>query len=175
MDNLVIQIVGKMRVGKSTIASMLTDKISNSTELAFASPLKDILSGTLGITLEELEVLKNNPKNPHRGYLERLSDQTKEVWGEDIYVDNMKWRVANLPKHKVVIISDTRYQNEVLKGSYVIHVKREGVKATSTHRSETGTQDILSDLVVHNDGSLDSLEILVDNLIYKLKVSRVLP
>lgn len=57
----VIMISGKKRSGKDTVANIISQFLEESEILHIAAPMKRIVSKSFGLTLDELEELKNNP------------------------------------------------------------------------------------------------------------------
>ena len=56
----IILISGYKRAGKDHIAQMLEKEFKNSRLYSFASPLKEIVADTFGITLGQLDSFKND-------------------------------------------------------------------------------------------------------------------
>jgi len=133
----VIQISGKKRHGKDTVAAILKDKLSGAQVLSFAEPMKQIMATTLGISVEELDQRKNSD-NEYRVMLQRLgSDAIKPLFGESVWADLMKAKLSNMPDEQLVIISDWRFNCEVLDDSFKLRIHRPSVPVDwDNHASE---------------------------------------
>lgn len=171
VEDRVILVAGARRHGKNTIADMLATKIKKSRRLAYAEPMKDILADTLGVSVEELEDLKNSESLPHRGYLQRFGQKAKELFGSAVWVNIIKHKIANLPKGTTTIISDFRMPIEALDGALTIKVINAKVKDTDEHISERALDSFEFDVIIVNDGTLKDLETKVDNLLTDLSTS----
>ena len=164
-DNVII-IGGRKRVGKDTVATLLVKYIGKAKCISLASPMKEILADTLGISVEEVERLKNNESNPHRGYLQRFGQKAKEYFGEECWIEYNRHVIANLPKGTTAIIPDFRYPNETKAGDITINVvnpKLPGV--TDNHSSENSMNNFEFDYTIINNGTLEDLENTVENLV----------
>jgi len=167
----VIQISGKKRHGKDTIASILMDKFPDAILLSFAEPMKQIIATTLGITLTELDELKNTDHKV-RGILQRFgSEAMKAVFGEDVWAELLKRKLLKMPDNALVIITDWRFNCEVIEGSLKLRVNRPTLSIdTDAHRSELELDDYkYFDYILENVAGINELEQLVYHLIPSIK------
>lgn len=87
---MLILIVGAKRVGKSTIADLLVEREGFLTR-AVADPLKDILSETLDMSREEMDIVKNEEKIEicnglnMRQLLQNFGQSAKKHMGNDVW------------------------------------------------------------------------------------------
>lgn len=134
----IIQLSGKKRHGKDTVARLLKDKLPYATILSFAEPLKQILAETLGITLEELDIRKNND-NEYRVMLQRLGTEAmKPIFGDTVWYDLLLKKIEDLPANYFVIIPDWRFIEEIFPGSFKVRIVRPSVPlGIDEHTSET--------------------------------------
>jgi len=173
--NALIQITGKKRHGKDTVTNMLLNQIDRSYRFAFADSMKYILAETLGITVNELEELKNDDTKPHREYLQRFGQKAKGYFGEECWKNIVKKEIASLPKNATAIVSDTRYPVELFGRAIVVKVVNPRIKSTDAHSSETLVEEIKADYIIYNDGTLEDLELKVSHLVNEMMVKGELP
>ena len=160
----IILIGYKARQGKDTFASMLWhefDRLGNRASIFhFASPMKEILSETMGVSRETLDAMKN--ENAHyRGMLQRFgSGKMKEYFGVTVWRDLAVSHMEELEKMGVeyVIVPDFRFPAEFIDGALTIKVVRPGVCIGDGHISETAMDVYDFDMTVVNDLDLDYLE-----------------
>ena len=161
MPSKIILIGGAKSAGKDTFASSLAKYLGrNSTVelMSFASPMKQILSTTLGITLEELDDLKNDESTPYRGYLQRLGNEAmKPVFGDDVWEVLASKAIAK-SSADFIIFSDFRFAVELIKGATTIKVSR-FLESKDTHASETALKDFKFDITISNDTDLNTLDL----------------
>ena len=169
MNKKVLLIAGQKRSGKDTLAHLISDELNRlgtkTVVMSFASPMKTILAVTLGISLEELEDLKNEPSNPHRGYLQRLGTEGIKPWfGEDVWVRLAKEAVANSDA-EVIIFADFRFPEEGSRlplsfPTKTLKVTRPGLKADTAdqHVSERALENWAFEYTVVNDGDVTDLK-----------------
>ena len=151
---LVIQISGKKRSGKDTIAKFLLNAYKDqgkSVELmSYAEPLKDIAATILNITPTQLETFKNEPElyklvtinkdtfvtvTNYRSVLQLLGSETMKKWfGPNVWVELLKHRI-NQSQAYVIIIPDWRFKSEIIQDSIKLRVLTH-IKSTDTHISE---------------------------------------
>jgi len=160
----VIYISGKKRAGKDTFANYLKvylNSIGYKTEIfSFADPLKDIMAITLGLSLQELDDLKNDTTKPHRQYLQRFgSDGMKKYFGSKVWANLADIRIRNSRK-QICIIPDLRFEHEINKNINHTVIRINGLENSEkdTHISENSLDDYFFDYVINNHDSLFILE-----------------
>lgn len=138
-----IGISGKKRSGKDTICRILLPKLRALglgpwNQVAFAEPVKNILSGIFGVSREWIEEWKVRDEIPEgwemtvREALINIGDRFREI-KKSVWRD----RAFNLPGNKV--ITDLRYKNEAWaahKLGLIVRVYRPGLE-TLDNPSET--------------------------------------
>jgi len=158
---MVIAIHGKKGSGKNTIANII-NKDNQFVITAFAEPIKNEIIRIFKLKNEdeydefkrkEFNELNVNGRRIVReiGMLMRSYDETQFIK----YVDNI------ISKNKNVIITDLRFQNElvylkVLKDIIFIKVKRD--EDNDNHISEQEFDDKYFNYIIDNKGSLEDLE-----------------
>lgn len=134
----IIQLSGKKRHGKDTVASILRDKLPMAHIFSFAEPLKQILATTLGLTLEQLDQ-KKNEDNEYRMMLQRLgTEAVKPIFGDNVWYNLLLKKVEALPINSIVIVPDWRFIEEIFPESFKVRITRPSVPSTGDdHPSET--------------------------------------
>ena len=181
----VIQLSGKKRAGKDTIANMFKTSLESygkSVEvMAFAEPLKDIVATILGITKEQLDVMKNNtdtykikiPMLNHitdtRTLLQKMGTEASKKWfGDNVWVNLLKDRISTSDAD-YIIITDTRFICEVLSEALTIRVNSNMTNSLDIHPSETELDDYEFNITItNNDYSIEQQDIdkIVSDLMY---------
>lgn len=161
-----IFIAGAKRSGKDTFGALLKDAFElqgKSVELiSFAGPMKQILSITLGVGLNELDAAKNNPDLPHRGYLQRLGTEAmKPIFGDDVWTTIANKAITE-SSADYVIITDFRFPEEYygcIQVPHTIRVERQSVTPAAgfIHISEYALKDFAFNTIVNNNNTLDAL------------------
>lgn len=165
--NKLILIHGEKRSGKGHLASKLSEKLSemNKTSkiISFADPIKEIIAKTFGITLDELDALKNNEDitlnfSTTNGVDYAMSFRTiiqqfgteamHSAFGKDVWVNKMREEIAK-SKDDVIIIPDFRFFHENI-GGIKIKIFRNELESKDNHASESGLDNVKFDYVVDN-------------------------
>ena len=164
----VLLISGYKGSGKDLVAKMIQDQLISDVVIDhFAADMKQILATTLGMTLEQLDIFKNDHTMPHRGYLQRFgTDAIKPVFGNDVWADKV---YSRLDPNVFNIIPDFRFPNEVSSEERfdirTLKVDR-GLTPTDSHSSENSLQDRIFDYTVSNKGTISDLSMTVANLVH---------
>lgn len=171
---LIIQLSGKKRAGKDTVAKYLTTALETAYDykvdvISFAEPMKNIIATTLGISLEDLDLFKNrddiyrlrvidlDSSTPLRStdcrqILQQFGSEAMKKWfGNDVWVNLLNQRIKDSTAD-VIIIPDWRFQIEELTSSLKIRVNSNLCDLNDTHVSETELDSYEHfDLVLNND------------------------
>ncbi len=175
---MIVGFAGKKQSGKSTAARHLLlshDFITYS----FAEPLKEmgeVLLAALGLTLDEIyEVYEGKEQVIHpigvtwRQLLQTLGTE----WGRthihpDLWVMCAR-EFFEQNRHCDIVIDDVRFENEAAlireMGGVIIHVFR-NTDLVDDHSSERGIKPVAPDFVCTNEGSIDSFQSDLDNLVW---------
>lgn len=172
----IIALTGRIGAGKTAVAKVL-EQYHGFERVRFAGPLKAMLRA-LGLTEAQVDGdEKEVPSDLLCGITPRLAMQTLGTeWGRncihpDLWVSAWKHAIAGKDK---VVVDDCRFVNEASAvremGGWIWRVERPGgVPATrdveAVHASER--QALLADLIVHNEGGLDDLGMLVGSLLWR--------
>jgi hypothetical protein len=167
----VIQLSGKKRKGKSTVAEILTGMLPNSTTLNYADPLKAIVAITLGMTVEELDHEKNmNPK--YRDILQRFGTEAmKPIFGDNVWYNILVNSLKDFGEDTYVIIADWRFPEEIIEGSFKVRITRpEFYDAEDPHLSEVALDSYEAfDYNLVNEEGPENLVKAVTNLAIKIR------
>jgi len=194
MKKTIVLINGKKRSGKDFSASMLEEKLDSTLKLSFATPLKQIVADTFGITLEALEEFKNNhteydikcmayPNNQpqvnflttdFREILQRFGTEgMKPVFGTDVWA-KIALDLVKESKEEVIIIPDFRFniESDVIKNNpfginvVTLKIKNDDVDGgEDLHASERELDSYLFDYIIDNTGYSEDLSDYLDSFI----------
>lgn len=168
MKKKVLLIAGQKRSGKDTLAQLIADELNRlgkkTSVKSFAYPMKEIMAVTLGVTQQELEDLKNDSDNPHRGYLQRFGTEGMKPWfGKRVWTD-LAMQSVNDSSSEIIIFADFRFPEEGIyfptyHNTTTLKVHRPGLTSDSAdmHISERALENYLFDRDVVNDGDLTDL------------------
>lgn len=151
---LIIQISGKKRAGKDTLAQFLRniyqDQGKSVEVLSYAEPLKQIAADIMWISIEQLDTFKNDPDSykiqtvhndtlmsitNYRHLLQTLGSEAMKKWfGQSVWADLLNRRITQ-SNADVIIIPDWRFKSEVIPESIKLRVLTH-IESTDTHISE---------------------------------------
>lgn len=157
-----IGIAGAKRSGKSTLADGLSC-VLGLPEASFAGPIRRFVAEILGITLVELERIKEQPIPWLDGTTPRQMMQTVGTeWGRqtvdpDLWIKSL---LARMPPQGC-IVSDVRFDNEASaildNGGIVFRLVRPGLVQDDGHASERGVSNQLVTVELVNCSTPDEL------------------
>jgi hypothetical protein len=160
---MIIGLVGKKESGKSTVAKYLVDN-HNFIQLAFATPLKDMLIKAGLCTYEEVYIQKT-PQS--RFLMQRIgTDIIRKQIDSDFWVKKFFELYYDTILHNNVVIDDIRFENEFefvekVLNAYTVYIDRPAQLGNSidTHISETGVDKLKDRCLIHidNSGSISDL------------------
>ena len=180
MKPLVIQLLGQARSGKDWTASQLKayfESQGKSVEImSYAAPMKRIAATLFGISLEQLDVAKNNPatypiycgeygrdylETDFRQFLQRLgNDAIKPIFGDDVWAKLAK---ANIDKSTadIIIMPDCRFTVELSEvGGTTVRIVNNSLPPPMNHPSELELLNYVTHYSLDNtDHSLTSKDI----------------
>ena len=193
MLKTIILINGAKRSGKDFTASLLEEKLKNITKISFATPLKQIIADTFGISLEDLDEMKNNfseydmqfmayPNNQKafvfgemnfRTLLQRFGTEgMKPVFGDSVWAD-ITLNLANDSEEEFIIIPDFRFniESDVIKNNpygikvVTLKIRNDDINTTDAHASERELDDYTFDYTIDNTGHNPNLSDYLDSFI----------
>lgn len=155
----IVQIGQSSRQGKDTFANYFIESAENygkkCIRLAYADELKNIVADKLGVTIEQLEFMKNNDSTTR----DVLIDTATEIREKDpdffVRFVNDKIRWAGIENFDYVVITDLRFPIEWIKDAYHVQVTRKGVDLKSKNDNLIG--QALWDFYITNDKTLQDL------------------
>ena len=178
MVGRVILLTGKMGSGKSTVADRLVEE-HEFWRVKLAKPLKDMIR-TLGVPEEYIEGdLKNTPCQQLNGHTARYAMQTlgtewgRNLLGNDFWTNIAVDRIRRAISYgEDIVVDDMRFHNELeaLKKAfpeskaYRIHRPKD-YEMPEWHASEQEIYDLAVDHVIFNDGSLEKLNSITDQMV----------
>lgn len=186
---MLIGITGQKFAGKSTVANMLSEILGYKT-CSFADKLKDVTCILSGCTREQLEdydfkenelvpdylqpYCLNAEKPTYRAFLQHFGSEVMRGVNDNIWID------CTLSKcGENAIISDVRFPNEAKairdRGGIIVKVVRDGVVSKDTHSSEKNVENIAGNIIVFNDGSLEHLKAMVEELANIINANDISP
>lgn len=177
----IIGLVGKMQSGKTTVAGMILNKLTDkpAAKISFANHLKEMILNAGLCTADELWGKKTDFS---RLMLQKIGTEIirKQVdpnfWIKKMIEEINMWKESN-PDNLTIVIDDVRFINEAemikMFNGIVIHIMRptnQEDKEENKHLSETEQDLILSDFEIINDGSLDELQQKTEEILTKIKL-----
>ncbi len=185
----IILINGLPRVGKDKTADIFV-KNGGYKKSSFATPMKNIISSTFGISLNDLELMKNdiekysieikdNSNNQHKLIKQtnfrdilRLfgTEGMKPIFGNNVW-SNLLYNEVLKSKTNLHVVADYRFMSEYQPQDGInitkILVKDKRKLPTKGHSSdiELYKNNVIFDYVINNIGTLDELEKNVDRII----------
>lgn len=176
-NKMVIGITGHARAGKDTVADYLVD-CYGFRKIAFADRLKQVCQIVFGFTKEDVYEHQNGTNKDT--WMERIGTTPRHVLpyvgtdlfrneiekmfpkiGKNVWIEGVKRTMESNTSIPHWILSDVRFQNEVEwireQGGMVIRIVRSNKKRQDTHVSETEWEQIKTDVVLTNEGSIDRL------------------
>jgi hypothetical protein len=167
---MIIGLTGYAQSGKDTVAKILIEKYQYE-RVAFADAIRELLydmNPNYHDTLLQQSVnrigwdeLKKDPTI--RRMLQNLGVGARKILGDDVWVIAALHKMSDTTKNYV--ITDVRFENEAVMikqlDGELWRVKRPGVEAVNDHISEHELDGYKVDRILHNGGTLEELELLV--------------
>lgn len=199
---MIISVSGKFRSGKDTVAKMISAELMKSGykthRIAFADSLKqivEILTGEIRTNLSDSKDFSypytdfnETQKNTYLPMwemtlgtmLQKLgTDVMRDHFNENVWINSVLNKIVHVPANDVVIVTDTRFINEIFalkyKGCICIKVVGDPTKAaeestrSKVHQSETDLDSYDAfDYVIKNDGTLEDLNNKIKFIVDKI-------
>lgn len=162
MAPIILGLTGKARAGKDSLALALMSQYPDAVFDSFARPIRKFVASILGVSLRDLEKIKDEPNELLKGKTPRYAMQTLGTeWGRKTLFDSMwiEWLFRRNADAKLVILADVRFDNEAQaikeRGGHIVRIVRKDHAGIGTdHASEQGVSESLIDLTIVNEGQL---------------------
>lgn len=182
MSTKIVLINGKKRSGKDYNAILIKQELESRgysvSILSFAEPIKTIIAETFGITVEQVELYKNEPSEygleiraypdnqpscvieyvGMRDILQRFGTEAmKPIFGDDVWA-SLLYKRAEKSGSDFVLVPDFRFIIEDNINAIKVNVFNNDIESTDTHASETELNDFTFDYYIDNTGQPDLTE-----------------
>jgi len=164
MRQIIIAFTGKKYSGKDTAGKGLL-RTPGWTHESFAAPIRAAACALMGITLVELQRIKEIPQEilggkRLRDFMQLMGTEFgREMIDYDMWLNALKYRISDAKK---VVITDLRFPNEAKcvhdLGGIIVEVQRPGQKSYDTHASEQDLARELIDEILVNDRTTSDLQ-----------------
>jgi hypothetical protein len=196
LPSMTIALTGPHGIGKDTVCKLIQQAATKNTlppyRLAFADPVKKAAQSAFGLTDDWLEDAAKSTVHPTWGITPRqMYQQTADIYqtayGADFWVRTAKSTYdylhddgSDIAREPVIVITDlTDPIGEVesdwirsLPNSFIVHMqgplRGRAAGDGGKHRSTRGVVQKPGDLVLRNEGSIDTLAIHVGLLLASL-------
>lgn len=175
---MIIGLTGYAQSGKDTVANILVEKYGFR-RLAFADKIREILYELnpmvcgeplqIKVDVEGWDKAKQHPEV--RRLLQKMGVACRTQLSASVWIAPVI-RAINSPDERIVV-TDVRFKNEVdlLRLGFNAHiwrVERPGVGPVNNHISEREVSKFPVDITLHNDGSLEDLDLLIKTRMFAL-------
>jgi len=171
---MIIGLIGKKRVGKTTFSDYLVDKYQFKT-IAFADPIKESAKIIFNLTEEQVngdlkEIIDKRWDLTPRQILQKLGTEgCRNIFGQDIWIKRLKMELSK-EENNNIIVSDIRFPNEAeavkeMGGKLIKIIKSDLPINKDSHISEQLIDKIESDMLIKNDFSMEEYYEHIDTLI----------
>ncbi len=154
---MIIGLIGKSQVGKTTASDYAIQEFDKLTKLSFATPLKDMLVRAGICSYHEVFEEKTWFS---RSLLQLIgTNLIREQIDPNFWINKIKERITHLSfAENTVIIDDIRFKNEAefIRNSngVLLRITRPSVNSVDKHRSETELDEIIPNTTIVNNGTL---------------------
>lgn len=170
---MIIGLHGNKRAGKDTAYGFIKSAYPNAQRLAFADKIKESLAALFGVSIREINTLKEergvfkieSESFEHsytwRSFAQRYGTEAhRDIFGEDFWVDMILPREPeHVAENELLIITDVRFQNEAERikhlGGHIIYINRLNLFPNDSHISEERLSDEYFSYIINNNASLD--------------------
>jgi hypothetical protein len=185
---MIIGLNGRLKSGKDTTYQIIKQFVPNAEQISYAKKLKESAAASIGMTLEQVEELKNDEEAvlmvydsagnaihsfTMRQYLQWYGTEGhRKVFGDNFWVDQAL-PVDTDHTDRLLVVTDMRFPDEAQRvldlGGATARVLREAETKHSDHASEQDI-DYLIQYTLDNTGDLDHLERNVRDLLTHLQI-----
>lgn len=170
----VIGVAGLARTGKDTLVNFIRAARGHGYRYGFADPIKRMLIALNIDCTDPFWIDNKESEIPALGVsLRRLMQTLGTEWGRelinpDLWVILAKQVLAD--NGPGMLISDVRFENEARwirsVGGRIIHIRRGIAPLIESHVSEAGIAAEPTDIMIHNNGTLQQLQEAVQELFH---------
>lgn len=175
---MILGLHGYQGVGKDTVFNIISSHYPDAVRLAFADKIKESLAALFGVSIREIDILKEehgifkveSESFEHsytwRGFAQRYGTEAhRDIFGKDFWVDLILPQAnrEGIKSHegKLWVITDIRFINEAervknLNGK-IINIKRPNKNIKENHISEERLDKKFIDYEIINDSSIEVL------------------
>lgn len=180
-ETKVILVNGYKRSGKDYVSQIIKSELEKRDKsvstIAFADAMKNILSSTFKLDVEELDDLKNNPDHLFsvdggiteynmRTIIVNFGQVIKQLFGSYFWRDIViKYIKEN--EFDYVIVTDFRFPDEYIDG-YCVYIKNDDIEQDKSEITENSMNDWEYDFVIDNTGK-PSNDVLIEQITEMLK------
>jgi len=159
-----IGISGKKKSGKDTVADIISTILPNCIKYSFATELKKEVSRATGFSVKYIDEHKDNFRLVLQGW---GTDFRRGIYGDTYWIKKMEEACEQFGMYENILIPDVRFENEYdwikSKNGIVIRVDRH-MDFSDSHISETALDNYKFDHHIINDGTLEDLVVMVEQL-----------
>lgn len=181
MTPKIIGILGRSRVGKDTVADMITTLFPEYHIQRLSYPLKRAVCCLYDYTMDQVEsntkeVIDTRWNKTPRETIQSLTEYMMAYMGHDFFTKKLfhQYDSKSIPAH--MIIPDIRYEHDILeiqkRGGIVIKVEREN--APVRHTFEQHIDFLKGNHRLNNTGSLEDLRTEVIKMMELVKAQETL-
>jgi hypothetical protein len=172
---MIIGLHGGKRAGKDTAYNFIQSVYPHAQRLAFADKIKESLAALFGVSIREINTLKEergvfkieSQSFEHsytwRSFAQRYGTEAhRDIFGDDFWVDMILPREPTVPDDELWIITDVRFKNEAERikhlGGHIIRINRPDLFHNDSHISEERLPDEYFSYIIDNKSSLNQFK-----------------
>lgn len=175
---MILGLHGHQGVGKDTVFNIISSQYPDAIRLAFADKIKESLAALFGVSIREIDILKEehgifkveSDSFQHsytwRGFAQRYGTEAhRDIFGKDFWVNLILPQPdkegIKLHEDKLWVITDIRFINEAERvrelGGWIINIQRPNKSIKENHISEERLDKKYIDYEIINDESIEIL------------------
>jgi hypothetical protein len=172
---MIIGLHGSKRSGKDTAYKFIQSAYPHAQRLAFADKIKESLAALFGVSIREINTLKEergvfkieSQSFEHsytwRSFAQRYGTEAhRDIFGENFWVDMILPKEPNVPDEELWVITDVRFENEAERikhlGGHIICINRPNLFYNDSHISEERLPEEFFSYIIDNKSSLNQFK-----------------
>lgn len=185
---MIIGLHGNKRAGKDTAYSFIQSMYPHAQRLAFADKIKESLAALFGVSIREINTLKEeggvfkveSQSLEHsytwRSFAQRYGTEAhRDIFGENFWVDMILPKDPGLiSDNQLLIVTDVRFKNEAERikylGGHIIYIDRLNLLNNDSHISEERLPEEYFSYIINNNSSLSQFKERVFEVIRQLNI-----